>query len=68
MNHLDGAAKLLEARGPEQLSRPEGLDMFTQLRAQIVSWPLKTLPPNSTQGGYYCTMSISSSEYTYCTY
>lgn len=35
MNHLDGAAKLLEARGPEQLSRPEGLDMFTQLRAQI---------------------------------
>lgn len=37
MNHLDGAAKLLEARGSEQLSRPEGLDMFTQLRAQIVS-------------------------------
>lgn len=44
MNHLDGAAKLLEARGSEQLSRPEGLDMFTQLRAQIVSWPLETLP------------------------
>jgi hypothetical protein len=44
MNHLDGATKLLEARGPEQLSRPEGLDMFTQLRAQIVSWPLEKLP------------------------
>ena len=38
MKHLDGAAKLLEARGPEQLTRPGGLEMFIQLRAQIVSW------------------------------
>ncbi|KAJ5121846.1 hypothetical protein N7448_002977 [Penicillium atrosanguineum] len=37
MKHMEGAAKLIEFRGPEQLTRQEGLDMFTQLRAQIVS-------------------------------
>jgi hypothetical protein len=36
MKHMDGAAKLIEHRGPEQLFRPEGLRLFTQLRAQIV--------------------------------
>ncbi|KAJ6119274.1 hypothetical protein N7523_003554 [Penicillium sp. IBT 18751x] len=35
MKHMEGAAKLIEFRGPEQLTRQEGLDMFTQLRAQI---------------------------------
>ncbi|KAL2832683.1 hypothetical protein BJY01DRAFT_225786 [Aspergillus pseudoustus] len=35
MKHMDGAAKLIELRGPEQLERPEGLHLFTQLRAQI---------------------------------
>lgn len=39
MKHMEGAAKLIEFRGPEQLTRREGLDMFTQLRAQIVSHP-----------------------------
>lgn len=34
---MEGAAKLIEFRGPEQLTRREGLDLFTQLRAQIVS-------------------------------
>lgn len=37
MKHMEGAAKLIEFRGPDQLSRQEGLDLFTQLRAQIVS-------------------------------
>ncbi|RAK96585.1 Zn(II)2Cys6 transcription factor, partial [Aspergillus ibericus CBS 121593] len=36
MKHLDGAATLIEARGPEQLTRPEGLELFSQLRAQII--------------------------------
>ncbi|GKZ42806.1 hypothetical protein AbraIFM66951_002739 [Aspergillus brasiliensis] len=36
MKHLDGAAILVEARGSEQLTRPEGLELFSQLRAQIV--------------------------------
>ncbi|KAJ5219323.1 uncharacterized protein N7498_001422 [Penicillium cinerascens] len=35
MKHMEGAAKLIEFRGPEQLTRREGLDMFTQLRTQI---------------------------------
>ncbi|KAL2811474.1 hypothetical protein BJX63DRAFT_444063 [Aspergillus granulosus] len=35
MKHMDGAAKLIELRGSEQLGRPEGLQLFTQLRAQI---------------------------------
>ncbi|KAK0385938.1 hypothetical protein NLU13_7113 [Sarocladium strictum] len=36
INHVDGAAKLLEVRGPEQLSTPLGLEIFRQLRPQIV--------------------------------
>ncbi len=39
MKHMEGAAKLIEFRGSEQLTRREGLDMFSQLRAQIVSHP-----------------------------
>ncbi|PON22883.1 hypothetical protein TGAM01_v208138 [Trichoderma gamsii] len=35
VNHMDGATKLIEVRGPEQLSRQEGLELFTQLRAQV---------------------------------
>lgn len=37
MNHMEGATKLIEVRGPEQLSRQEGLELFRQLRAQVVS-------------------------------
>lgn len=40
MKHIEGAAKLIEFRGSEQLSRLEGLELFTNLRAQIVSFPL----------------------------
>lgn len=40
---MDGAANLIEHRGPEQLSHPEGLKLFTQLRAQIVG-PRFSLP------------------------
>ncbi|KAI2812285.1 transcriptional regulator family: Fungal Specific TF [Aspergillus niger] len=36
IKHLDGAAILIETRGPEQLTRPEGLALFSQLRTQIV--------------------------------
>ncbi|KAI0431168.1 hypothetical protein F5Y09DRAFT_305765 [Xylaria sp. FL1042] len=35
LKHMDGAAKLVEIRGSEQLTRREGLDMFTHLRTQI---------------------------------
>ncbi|KAJ5901618.1 hypothetical protein N7495_002146 [Penicillium taxi] len=35
MKHMEGAARLIEYRGEEQLTRPEGLELFTQLRAQI---------------------------------
>ncbi|KAM0253653.1 hypothetical protein ACHAQJ_007165 [Trichoderma viride] len=35
VNHMDGATRLIEVRGSEQLARQEGLDMFTQLRAQV---------------------------------
>ncbi|KAJ0417845.1 hypothetical protein BJY00DRAFT_195775 [Aspergillus carlsbadensis] len=35
MKHMDGAAHLIELRGLEQLERPGGLHLFTQLRAQI---------------------------------
>lgn len=38
VNHMEGATKLIEVRGSEQLSRQEGLDLFTQLRAQVVSF------------------------------
>jgi hypothetical protein len=37
MKHMEGAAKIIEFRGLEQLTRREGLDLFTNLRAQIVS-------------------------------
>ncbi|KAJ2971557.1 hypothetical protein NQ176_g7630 [Zarea fungicola] len=33
--HLDGATQLIELRGPEQLTRLEGLSLFIHLRAQI---------------------------------
>ncbi|KAJ6103640.1 hypothetical protein N7486_003862 [Penicillium sp. IBT 16267x] len=35
MKHMEGATKLIEFRGVGQLARREGLDLFTQLRAQI---------------------------------
>jgi hypothetical protein len=38
VKHVDGAAKMLEIRGSDQLTRREGLDMFTHLRTQIVSY------------------------------
>jgi hypothetical protein len=37
VNHMEGATKLIEIRGSEQLARQEGLKLFTQLRAQVVS-------------------------------
>lgn len=37
---MEGATKLIEFRGVDQLGRREGLDLFTQLRAQIVSFPV----------------------------
>lgn len=37
VNHMDGATRLIEVRGSEQLSRHEGLALFTQLRTQVVS-------------------------------
>jgi hypothetical protein len=36
IKHMEGASQLIEFRGPEQLNRQEGLDLFTNLRAQIV--------------------------------
>jgi hypothetical protein len=44
MKHMDGAAQLIEHRGLEQLNRPEGLRLFTQLRAQIVGLYTCCLP------------------------
>ncbi|KAL3470775.1 hypothetical protein BJX99DRAFT_238891 [Aspergillus californicus] len=45
MKHTDGAAKLIEMRGLEQLERPEGLHLFTQVRAQInISRVLQEIP------------------------
>ncbi|EHK50886.1 uncharacterized protein TrAtP1_009259 [Trichoderma atroviride] len=35
VNHMEGATKLIEVRGSEQLSRREGLELFNQLRAQV---------------------------------
>lgn len=35
---MEGATKLIEFRGVDQLGSREGLDLFTQLRAQIVSF------------------------------
>jgi hypothetical protein len=37
IKHMEGAAQLIEVRGSDQLTRQEGLDLFTQLRPQIVS-------------------------------
>jgi hypothetical protein len=39
IKHMEGACQLIEFRGPEQLQRKEGLDLFTNLRAQIVGNP-----------------------------
>ncbi|KAI1145917.1 hypothetical protein F4825DRAFT_224813 [Nemania diffusa] len=36
VKHVDGAAKLIEIRGSDQLARREGLGMFTHLRTQII--------------------------------
>lgn len=36
VHHMEGATRLIEIRGSEQLSRQEGLDLFTQLRGQVV--------------------------------
>jgi hypothetical protein len=36
---MEGASQLIEFRGPEQLKQQEGLDLFTNLRAQIVCTP-----------------------------
>ncbi|CAI7630891.1 unnamed protein product [Penicillium glandicola] len=35
IKHMDGAKKIIEHRGSEQLTRREGLGLFTNLRAQI---------------------------------
>ncbi|PYI02697.1 putative Zn(II)2Cys6 transcription factor [Aspergillus sclerotiicarbonarius CBS 121057] len=35
IKHLDGATKLIELRGPEQLRNTVGLDMFLHLRSQF---------------------------------
>lgn len=35
--HVDGATRLIEVRGEDQLDRPEGLALFTHLRVAIVS-------------------------------
>jgi hypothetical protein len=35
-NHIQGATRLIELRGSEQLHTAQGLDMFTDLRTQIV--------------------------------
>jgi hypothetical protein len=38
---MRGATRLLELRGVDQLKRPQGLQMFTHLRTQIVrNWIL----------------------------
>ncbi|PYH47083.1 Zn(II)2Cys6 transcription factor [Aspergillus saccharolyticus JOP 1030-1] len=34
LNHIEGAMALVKLRGPEQLKRPVGLDLFMQLRGQ----------------------------------
>ncbi|KAH8424480.1 uncharacterized protein LDX57_002231 [Aspergillus melleus] len=36
LDHVNGATKLLELRGSSQVDGPVGLDMFSQLRLQIV--------------------------------
>lgn len=44
VNHMEGATRLIEVRGSDQLARREGLALFTQLRAQVVSSNHKNLP------------------------
>ncbi|PYI33325.1 hypothetical protein BP00DRAFT_367348, partial [Aspergillus indologenus CBS 114.80] len=48
MKHMDGGARLIEFRGPDQLTRTEGLGIFTQLRAQISTSNLYQEKYNST--------------------
>lgn len=36
MAHLEGATLLIELRGPDQLTKRDGLSLFRHLRAQIV--------------------------------
>lgn len=45
-NHINGAAALLELRGVEQLQEEQGLQLFLQLRYQIVrsSFAIPLLP------------------------
>ncbi|KAE8353086.1 hypothetical protein BDV28DRAFT_148396 [Aspergillus coremiiformis] len=35
LNHIEGSVKLIQLRGPDQLRRPAGLELFAQLRLQI---------------------------------
>jgi hypothetical protein len=35
-SHIEGATRLIELRGLEQLRSPQGLEMFTNLRPLIV--------------------------------
>jgi hypothetical protein len=37
MGHVDGATRILEVRGEEQLDSAEGLELFRHLRVGIVS-------------------------------
>jgi hypothetical protein len=37
MAHVDGATRIIEVRGEDQLDRPEGLELFRHLRVGIVS-------------------------------
>jgi hypothetical protein len=43
-NHVDGATKLLELRGMEQMEFPAGRALFTLVRMQVVR-TLTTDPP-----------------------
>lgn len=36
LNHIEGGVKLIEIRGFEQLHHQAGLELFTQIRIQIV--------------------------------
>ena len=53
-DHAQGAAKLIELRGEEQLSSPVGLELFTVVRFQNVSTSLDgrvILVPNAGLAG-----------------
>lgn len=41
-NHVEGATKLLELRGIEQMEAPVGLALFTIVRMQIVCTSTKS--------------------------